>query len=184
VDRRGSASPPPGALGAGDCEAWRPGPLAQPTNAVTSLAFVVAGSWLARRASVVVPDERWRVRTAAGLLAATGLGSVAYHGPGGRVGHLVHDATLVLTAAWAPLGLGVAVPPCVATTVARRRRAAAAAAAVGAGSYVLGRTGSSVCRPAARWQWHGLWHVAAAVAAAAWSEATDVQPHLAGPREP
>ena len=183
MDRRGSASPPPDALGAGDCEAWRPGPLAQPTNAVTSLAFVVAGTWLARRASIVIPAERWRVRTAAGLLVATGIGSVAYHGPGGRLGHLVHDVTLVLTAAWAPLGLGAPVPAPVATTVTRRRQAAAAAAAVGVGSYALGRTGSPACRPAARWQWHGLWHVAAAVAAASWSEATDVQPHLARPRE-
>jgi hypothetical protein len=182
VDRRGSASPPPDALGAGDCEAWRPGPLAQPTNAVTSLAFVVAGGWLAGRAPRVVPDERWRVRTAAALLVATGAGSVAYHGPGGRIGHLVHDATLVLTAAWAPLGLGAPVSTAVSPTVALRRRTAATAAAVGVAAYLLGRTASPACRPQARWQWHGLWHVAAAVAAAAWSDATDVQPHLAGPR--
>lgn len=183
MSRPRSASPPPGALGAGDCEAWRPGPLAQPTNAVTSLAFVVAGAWLACRAPSVIPGERWRVRTAAGLLAATGLGSAAYHGPGGRAGHLAHDVTLVLTAAWAPLGLGAPVPAPVAGTVARRRRSAAAVSVVGVGAYVLGRTGNPTCRPRARWQWHGLWHVAAAVAAATWADATDVQPHLSGTRE-
>lgn len=172
---RSSSAP----LGAGDCEALRPGSLAQPTNAATSLAFVAAGCWLATRADRVVPTRRRRVWTIATLIAATGAGSVAYHGPGGRLAHLAHDGTLALSLAWAPSGLQVESPPMVRSAVQRRRRVAAIAAATGIVSYQLGRTGSPACRPTSRWQWHGLWHVAAAVAAAAWADATEVQPHLA-----
>ena len=40
-----SAAGPP--LGAGDCEARRPGALGQPTNTVTSGAYLVGAVWLA-----------------------------------------------------------------------------------------------------------------------------------------
>jgi hypothetical protein len=166
-------------LGAGDCEALRSGPLAQPTNTATSLAFVAAGCWLATRTTRVVPTRRRRVWAVATLIAATGVGSVAYHGPGGRLAHLAHDGTLALSLAWAPSGLQGDAPPTVQAAVRRRQRVAATAAAAGIVSYQLGRTGSATCRPMSRWQWHGLWHVAAAVAAAAWADATEVQPHLA-----
>lgn len=39
----------PETLGDGDCEALRPGPIGQPVNTVTSLAYVAAGAWLLRR---------------------------------------------------------------------------------------------------------------------------------------
>jgi hypothetical protein len=152
--------------------------LAQPTNTATSLAFVATGCWLATRAARVVPARRRRVWTVATLIGATGVGSVAYHGPGGALAHLAHDGTLALSLAWAPSGLRVEAPPTVRAAIRRRRRVAAAAAATGVVSYRLGRTGSPTCRPTSRWQWHGLWHVAAAVAAAAWADATEVQPHL------
>jgi len=71
-----------------DCERIRPGPLAQPVNALSSLAFVVAGVPLVR--------GRGRVTRALGWAAlATGLGSVAYHGPGTALGRYAHDASLI-----------------------------------------------------------------------------------------
>jgi hypothetical protein len=70
-----------------DCETCRPGLIAQPANAASSLAYVVAGADLLRR-----PDPD---RPFAWAVIAVGLGSVAYHGPGGVVGKWAHDATLI-----------------------------------------------------------------------------------------
>jgi hypothetical protein len=169
--------PPPHALGAGDCEAWRPGPLGQPTNAVTSAAYLVTAAWLWSRAGGVVPEQRWRVRLAAGVSAATGAGSVAYHGVGGRASHLLHDASMLLLLAWSPLGMRRWPDGVDPRALRRRREIAGAATVVGAVGYALGRTDAPTCRPTSRWQWHGLWHVAGAVATAAWSDAVDVLPH-------
>lgn len=171
-------SPPAHALGAGDCEAWRPGPLGQPTNAVTSGAYLVTAAWLWSRADAVVPEERWRVRLAAAVSVATGVGSIAYHGVGGRGSHLLHDASLWVLLAWSPVGTRrwpAGVDP---VALRRRRTVSAVATVVGAAAYALGRTGAPTCRPTSRWQWHGLWHVAGAVATAAWSDAVDVLPHV------
>jgi hypothetical protein len=70
-----------------DCETCRSGPIAQPANAASSLAYVVAGADLLRR-----PDPD---RPFAWAVIAVGLGSVAYHGPGGVVGKWAHDASLI-----------------------------------------------------------------------------------------
>jgi hypothetical protein len=237
------------ALGAGDCEAWRgTGRLGQPTNAVTSLAFVAAGAWLVARTRLVRPEERWRAGAYGAALAASGIGSVAFHGRGGPVSHWLHDVSLAsLLAAlpveqlasvrgwgsrpaltlWGlatlPAGVHLAIdpdasvpstgvlvtaatlgevhratlaPPPTATATragagsgvvgsgdaARRRsRTAFAALALGVLSYVLGRTDAPTCRPHARWQWHGAWHVLGAVAAAAWSDRVHVLPYREGP---
>jgi hypothetical protein len=91
------------ALGAGDCEAWRDGPLGQPTNALTSLAYVAAGAWLvARAARRVPPGERWRAGAYGAALAASGIGSVAYHGRGGAFAHWLHDVSLAALLAALP----------------------------------------------------------------------------------
>jgi hypothetical protein len=83
----------PAHVAASDCERCRPGLVAQPVNAASSLAFVATGVALvagADRASV--PGAEAAVGWAA---VAAGLGSVAYHGPGTSAGRYVHDATLV-----------------------------------------------------------------------------------------
>jgi hypothetical protein len=226
------------ALGAGDCEAWRQdGRLGQPTNALTSLAFVAAGAWLVARTRSVRPDERWRAGAYGAALAASGIGSVAFHGRGGPLSHWLHDVSLAsLLAAlpveqlasvrgwgsrpaltlWGlatlPAGIHLAVDPdasvpstSVLVTAAalgelhrstraaersgvgpsgsarRRSRTAAVALALGVVSYVLGRTAAPTCRPCARWQWHGAWHVLGAVAAAAWSDRVHVLPYRVDP---
>lgn len=75
-------------VAAADCERVRAGVVAQPVNTVSSLAFVAAGVPLVR--------GRRRVTRVLGWAAvATGLGSVAYHGPGTTVGRYVHDASLI-----------------------------------------------------------------------------------------
>lgn len=80
-----------------DCERCRPGPIAQPANTWSSLAYVVAGAVLLRRSGLRFPGrEAPSAREAVGWAAvATGLGSVAYHGPGTAAGRFAHDASLI-----------------------------------------------------------------------------------------
>jgi hypothetical protein len=71
---------------AADCEAIGPGWLGQPVNSLTTLAFIVAGVLVL----VARPDRRW-VGTA---LAATGAGSLLFHGPMPPWSEWAHDVTL------------------------------------------------------------------------------------------
>jgi hypothetical protein len=78
-------------LGASDCEEIRPGLVAQPANAASSLSYVAGGAWLAMRG--------WQAgRPAAvafgALLGAVGVGSVLYHGPCPPGAQQAHDASL------------------------------------------------------------------------------------------
>lgn len=160
-------------LGASDCEAVRPGLVAQPAATVSSLAFVGAAAWLAGRRPVD-PAERAAASTFAVLVAAVGVGSVAYHGPQPPGSELAHDLPILLAGAWA-----VGVPavrrlrgiPALAPGGDRAARVAAVAAGVGAVAYVLGRTGSPLCSPQSLLQPHAGWHAAEALAAAAWGAA-------------
>ena len=74
-------------VAASDCERCREGLVTQPANAASSLAYVAAGADLLRG-----PDPD---RAFAWALIGVGVGSVAYHGPGGRAGRWLHDATLI-----------------------------------------------------------------------------------------
>jgi hypothetical protein len=77
---------------AADCEILADGFLAQPINAVSSLAFVVAGLLL-----LFATRGRLQGPLAAAFsvtLLAVGLGSVAFHGPGGVVADWVHDGSI------------------------------------------------------------------------------------------
>lgn len=74
-------------LALSDCEQCRPGPVSQPANTVSSLAYVAAGADLLRRPDADKPFA-WAV-------IAVGLGSVAYHGPGGAWGKWAHDGSLI-----------------------------------------------------------------------------------------
>jgi hypothetical protein len=171
------------ALGAGDCERWREVGVGQPTNTVTSAALVLGGLWIVARARAVEPAQRWRPVGYGTLLAAAGLGSVAYHGRGGTRSERVHDVTIQVLAVATVLGaIGRAGRRRSRPEPARRGPAGAVAvtAAVAAPiAFALGRTSAPTCRPASRWQWHGLWHVLVAVAGTAWAERTQVQPHVA-----
>ncbi len=88
----------PGAfLGADDCERPRDAWLAQPSNALSSLAYVVAGGALVRRSLRRGDDALAAVY--GGAVATNGAGGMAYHGPGGPVGLWVHDVALISTMA-------------------------------------------------------------------------------------
>jgi len=85
------------AIGESDCESIGSGLLAQPVNAVSSLAYVVVGGMVLYSISRSEDDER-SIRLAFGLLlVATGLGSVLFHGPQGPASRFFHDVTFILT---------------------------------------------------------------------------------------
>ncbi len=161
----------PPTLGDGDCEALRDTWLGQPVNTVTSMGYVAVGAWLGSRSARLPREQRAGAVAYAALVALTGVGSVAYHGPQFPGAQLLHDAPVVATSV-----VGVAVP------LSRRLRGRdplpgwgdragvvmGGCAVVALAAYAAGRTGSALCRPQSLFQPHGLWHLATAVAIAAW----------------
>lgn len=153
-------------IGCSDCERIRDGWLAQPVNALTSLAFVGAAGVVLARTWQPAPDRRGEVLAYASLLALVGVGSVAFHGPQPPGARAMHDIPI-------PVLVGLAV----GTPVARRARGqvplpgwssgrgqALAATASAAGlAYAGGRTGAATCDPDSLLQLHGAWHVLAAL---------------------
>ena len=83
-------------LGGMDCELIRGGVLAQPVNALSSLAFVVAGVWLLLRARRAIPAGARRLVAFGTLEIATGIGSLLYHGPMGWAAPFLHDSSFLL----------------------------------------------------------------------------------------
>ncbi len=79
---------------ADDCERLLGGFVSQPANAISSLAFVGAGI-----AVLLVARRRNASGAASHSLAAsltlTGLGSAAFHGPGGPLAEWAHDSSLL-----------------------------------------------------------------------------------------
>jgi hypothetical protein len=145
----------------GDCERIRPGLIGQPANTVTSLGFVVAA----------VPLLRWSRRPGrsawawvAAAAAVEGIGSVGYHGPGGRIAKAVHDGGLVALVA-AVAGVARQDPAAL-----RPRPLATGLGAAAVGLHALSRTGGPLCSCDSRLQGHAAFHLLAAgalVAAAA-----------------
>ena len=84
-----------GEIGDSDCEELGEGWLVQPVNAITSFAYVVVGlgvlgdGFRRHRATV----DTW---VFAVLLAAVGLGSVAFHGPQPGGARVMHDLPILL----------------------------------------------------------------------------------------
>jgi hypothetical protein len=147
-------------LGAGDCERLHDGLIAQPVNTASALAYVAVGAWLLGRRQPVF-----------GLaVAAAGIGSVDYHGPGSPAARLLHDGGLYAVAgyvAWHEVARRVGrirLPP------GRRAayRLAVAATAAGAACWWAGRTASRWCDPDSLLQPHAAWHLLGAAALAAW----------------
>lgn len=144
-------------VAASDCERIRPGLVGQPANTVSSLAFVIAAASIARRGR---RNESAAWRRVAAAAAFEGLGSVAYHGPGGRLSKAVHDAGLVaLMVTVAAAHAADPGPPRV-----RPRTIALTTAAVAL--HTLSRTGGPLCACNSRLQGHAVFHVLAAAALA------------------
>ena len=138
---------------ASDCERIRPGFIGQPANTLSSLAFIAAAVPVWRRGGA------WRL--VARALAYEGIGSVAYHGPGGPWSKRVHDSGLVaLVAAFAV----------VARDQPRTVRPRPLSSALGASAvalHALSRTGGPLCSCNSRVQGHAVFHVLAAAAVVA-----------------
>ena len=187
---------------AADCEAIGTGFFGQPINALTTLAFVVAGV-------IVIAQRRDMPWIGIGLIA-TGLGSFLFHGPMPPGNEWAHDVTLAwlvtLVAGWenrweklsrlpalAVIGALFAVVPVLAdpfavvmTVIAvisiLRHGASSAVAPMSLLGTVavfgrLGATGGPLCDPGAIFQPHAVWHLGAAIAVAWWALArVDRQP--------
>lgn len=83
-------------IGDSDCERLRDGLLAQPVNALSSFAYAVVGIVIAG-ASLHARREQGRSVLFAACLVATGLGSVAFHGPQPAGSRFLHDFPILLT---------------------------------------------------------------------------------------
>jgi hypothetical protein len=137
-----------------DCERIRPGLIGQPMNTVSSLAFVAAAVPIARRAR---RERSWVWAGVAAAAAVEGIGSVAYHGPGGRAGKAVHDVGLV----------ALATTMAAARLREARRPPRPGALALGAAAgimHALSRSGGPLCSCNSRLQGHAVFHVLAALA--------------------
>lgn len=138
-----------------DCERIRPGLIGQPANTVSSLAFIAAAVPILRR-SRMPGREAWAAVAAAS--AFEGLGSVAYHGPGGRLSKSIHDVGLVvLMAAFARVA--VREPDAL-----RPRAVPSALGAAAVCLHALSRTGRPLCSCNSRVQGHAVFHLMAAAA--------------------
>ncbi|MET0902170.1 MAG: hypothetical protein ABWZ52_02925 [Acidimicrobiales bacterium] len=144
-----------------DCEDIRPGLIGQPANTVSSLALVAAALPIARAARRR-QQPAWAAVAAA--TAVEGLGSVAYHGPGGRWAKKLHDGGLVVLAATVGVAVGREGRP-----VARRPLTAVLAIAA-VGLHAASRTGGPLCSCRSPLQGHAVFHVLAAAALTAAAE--------------
>jgi hypothetical protein len=157
-------------LGAGDCERLRDGLVAQPVNTASALAYLMVGAWLVRQGLRSGPARR---RTAAfGLaVAAAGVGSVDYHGPGSPAARWLHDGSLYAVVGFVAVHEVARRVGRVRLTPSRRvaYRVALAATAAGAACWWLGRTGGPLCDPDSLLQGHAAWHLLTAISLAAWA---------------
>jgi hypothetical protein len=83
-----------GQIGETDCEAIGDGWLAQPANAISSGAYVLFGAWILVHAFRNPAGERATQLTYGAVLAAVGIGSIAFHGPMPAGARLLHDLTI------------------------------------------------------------------------------------------
>ena len=148
-------------VAASDCEAIRPGLISQPANTVSSLAFVAAALPIARAARRRHQPAWTGVAVAS---AIEGLGSIAYHGPGGRGAKALHDGGLVALA----IALGIAVGQEGRSVAVRPVTAALTGSAVLL--HALSRTGGPLCSCHSRLQGHAVFHALAAAALVAAAE--------------
>lgn len=77
-----------------DCERRRAGYPAEPSNCLSSLAFLPGAVLLAARARRPGTADPWSDRLAALAMAANGVGSAAYHARYGRVTRWMHDCAI------------------------------------------------------------------------------------------
>lgn len=82
-----------------DCERVVEGLLAQPTNALSSLVFVLAGSWVIAQA-IRSPVHRRELVLFGAAIALNAVGGMLYHGDLTPASRAVHDAAIVTVLAF------------------------------------------------------------------------------------
>ncbi len=120
-----------GRIGESDCETIGGGLLAQPVNAISSLAYVVVAGWLVWWTRRLAGPERAMAGIYAVVLALVGFGSVAFHGPMPSWAKLAHDLPI------AAIGLIVAMVALIRTDPDRRGAVAVAVAVAVVGVGIL-----------------------------------------------
>ena len=140
-----------------DCEAVVHSFWGQPTNTVTTLAFVIGGIVI-----IGATDRVWLGRA----MIATGVGSFLFHGPMPVGAQEAHDVTLWFLVAVAVVSIA---RDWRATGEWRHLGGPLALLAIVAVIGRLGTAGGPLCRPESIWQPHGLWHVGAAAAVVWWA---------------
>ncbi len=210
-----------------DCERIVSGFLGQPTNAVSSLAFLVAAVWIVTLAFRGERTTRTALLALAIAVSANAVGSFARHGPDPSWAQWAHDAAIMSVLlfvavhalgrirGWRPtleirayalglvaVGVGLAAVHGASDPIAGALAAGAivgvvatisgeggapppgstlargvglTAIAIGGIAFLLGRTGSPLCRPESLFQWHALWHVLVAVALVAYAYAISIR---------
>lgn len=126
-----------------DCELIRQGLIAQPTNTISSLAFIAA--------ALVVGRRHWLGSIA---LASIGVGSVLFHAVPSRLSSLVHDLGLLFVLLVAGLALW--------SNRTRLPRWPLVLLVAGILIWAMSRTGGAWCSPQSAVQGHAVWHVLAA----------------------
>ena len=81
-------------MGTSDCEHIGQGLLGQPVNTLSSLAYLVVGVLLLRRALAARSWARVVLVTYGATVVAIGFGSAAFHGPMPAWGRFVHDLSI------------------------------------------------------------------------------------------
>ena len=156
-------------LGASDCERVTTGLLAQPTNALTSLGFAVAGGWLLARA-LRRPERRVEPIVFGASVVATGIGSLLYHGPQPPYADTAHDLSILFVLSqvvfYEALYRRRHQPP-----EPKLYRLALTSFGIAVVFFVLGRTSSPLCDPDSPAQLHGAWHLLVALSLAAYGRA-------------
>ncbi len=152
------------ALAESDCERLHPGWLAQPANAISSLAYVAVGAWLMWH-SFRSRTGRPAKLAAGSAMVGVGVASVVYHGPQPGWASLAHDAGVwTLAAVITGQNIWALTRPITRRLAFAAWRSAAPWMAPALVVYVAGRAGSPFCRPSDLLQFHAIWHVLSAVA--------------------
>ena len=85
-------------MGGSDCERIGHGFFAQPSNVLSSIAYLVVGVLLLQRALTGRP--RGALIAYATTVIGVGVGSIAYHGPTPSWGHFAHDLSIAAVLAF------------------------------------------------------------------------------------
>ena len=175
-DHDGGADPGRIRIGASDCERIRTGPVAQPVNTATSLAYVAAAAVTLARYPGGDPAQRRHVRLFSAVLALVGLGSAAFHGPQPPGAKALHDlpiAALLTLMLGAPALRAHRGDEPLPGWTRRRGWGLAAGTLAGLAAYRGGRTGARTCDPDSLIQLHGAWHVLSAATLVAAADILD-----------